>query len=62
MDDAKHITDISQILNISFKGFKVVREVASTCVFDKNIQLIDIKLDVFGPQEDMYYSTLPELV
>ena len=49
MDQVQQITDISQLLNISFNGFKIVREVKSSCVFDNNIELIDLKLDVFGP-------------
>lgn len=62
MDEAEYITDIPELMKISFDDFKLVRDVRSTCAFDKNIELIDLKLDVFGPQEDLYYSTLPTLV
>ena len=62
MDEAVHITDPQQLMSLSFQNHKMVKDVCSTSVFNENIELIDLKLDVFGPQEDLYYSTLPLLV
>ena len=62
MDEAEHVTDPHQLMSLSFQNHKMVKEVSSACVFDKNIELIDLKLDIFGPQEDLFYSTLPLLV
>jgi hypothetical protein len=48
--------------DLEFEAHKLVREVKNTCAFDKNIEIIDLKLDVFGPKEDLYYATFPFLV
>ncbi len=32
------------------------------CLFDQNIEIIDLKVDVHGPIEDHYYAVLPELL
>jgi len=40
----------------------MVKEVVTECPFDSQITVGDLKLDVFGPKEDLYYSSLPSLV
>ena len=40
----------------------MVKAYTSESGFDKNISVTDLKLDVFGPKEDMFYSTFPVLV
>jgi len=47
---------------LEFEGHRLVKEVKNPCAFDKNIEIIDLKLDVFGPKEDLYYSTFPFLI
>jgi len=62
MDSAEHVTDLPSLLKLEFEGHSLVRDVKSDCPFDGNIQIIDLKLDVFGPKEDFFYSTFPLLV
>ena len=62
MDSAEHVTDLPSLLKLEFEGHSLVRDVKTDCPFDGNIQIIDLKLDVFGPKEDFFYSTFPLLV
>jgi hypothetical protein len=62
MDSAEYVTDIPSLLKLKFEGHTLVRDVKSDCPFEGNIQIIDLKLDVFGPKEDFFYSTFPFLV
>lgn len=62
MDSADNITDIPSLLKLEFEGHSLVRDVKNDCPFDGNIQIIDLKLDVYGPKEDFFYSTFPLLV
>jgi hypothetical protein len=49
-------------LRINFKGCPLVKDVRAQCLFDQNIEIIDLKVDVHGPIEDHYYAVLPELL
>ena len=40
----------------------MTKSVETTCKYDKSIQMLDLKLDVFGVFEDDWYSNLPILV
>jgi hypothetical protein len=62
MDSAPLIHNPEDILKIEFEGYPLTKDVRSECAFDKSIELIDVKLDVYGPNEDMFYSTFPNLV
>lgn len=62
MDAVETLKNPEQILKMEHEGHLLVKDVKSKCVFDENIELIDVKLDVFGPQEDLFYSTFPSLV
>ena len=50
------------MLTLDFQGFKMVKEVSDQCAFDESITVIDVKLDVYGPKEDLFYSTFPFLI
>ena len=62
MDEAPSLKNPEEILKIEFEGHPLTKEVRTECVYDSNIELIDVKLDVYGPNEDMFYSTFPNLV
>ena len=62
MDEAEHIQDIGKLIELDFQGFKMVKTVSNPCAFGKGIEILDLKLDVFGPKEDVYYSTFPFLI
>jgi hypothetical protein len=62
MDAAEHLKNPEELLKLNFEGHQLVKDVRSKCVFDENLELIDVKLDVYGPQEDIFYSTFPILV
>ena len=49
MDQAPHVTDFQQLQELDFNGYKMVKEVKTPCPYNKNIEIIDLKLDVFGP-------------
>ena len=49
-------------MKIEFKGHKLVKEIKRRCPYDKDIDVIDLKLEVSGPKEDLYFSTFPRLV
>lgn len=44
---------------MKLKGYNIVNSVYKQCPYMPNAFIIDIKLDVFGPSEDYYYTTLP---
>ena len=62
MDEAPHITDLEKLITLDFQGLQMVKDVTKPCAFNKKIKVIDVKLDVFGPKEDLYYSTFPHLI
>mmetsp|Transcript_25955 Transcript_25955/g.39768 ORF Transcript_25955/g.39768 Transcript_25955/m.39768 type:complete len:133 (+) Transcript_25955:249-647(+) len=47
---------------MDFKGFSLIHSVSVDCPVDPDIQVADLKLDVYGPKEDLYYSTFPSLI
>ena len=47
---------------MKFNDYNIINSVYSQCPFNHQLYIIDLKLDVFGPNEDFYYSTLPFLV
>ena len=62
MDESPHVQDFEKLLTLDFQGMKMVKEVSNPCAFGKGIEILDLKLDVFGPKEDLYYSTFPLLI
>ena len=64
MDDAKFVpkADVARLIDLPFANIGVVNAVRNGCPYDKSLEIIDLKLDVMGPQEDQYYGALPYLV
>ena len=62
MEQVGIIPKIPDILKLEFSNHRLVRDVNKQCPFDRDINIIDVKLEVSGPKEDLYYSTLPVLV
>ena len=62
MEQAEYIEDVKDLLKLEIEGYQVVKDVKNGCSFDSNIEIVDLKLDVYGPKEDLYYSTYPYLV
>ena len=50
------------LTELPFAGLSVVKAVSSEVPYDSSLRLVDLKLDVFGPKEDLYYGALPYLV
>lgn len=61
LDEAEWIKFVPELIKLQFDGHKIVKDVCTECPWNKNIEIIDLKLDVFGPREDDYYSALPIL-
>jgi hypothetical protein len=47
---------------MKLNDYNIINSVYNLCPFNQQLYIIDLKLDVFGPNEDFYYSTLPFLV
>ena len=64
LDNAKAVprNRIHELKDLPFAGIGVVNAVEADVPYDSKLQLIDLKLDVFGPTEDKYYGALPYLV
>jgi hypothetical protein len=52
MDSAEVVTDIPKLMLLEIDGHPLVKVVTNTCPYDQNIDIIDLKLDVYGPKED----------
>ena len=62
IDQAEHIKDPSKLQGLEFEGFRIVKDVCNSTPWNHNIEVIDLKLDVFGPREDDYYAASTSLV
>ena len=62
MDEAEHISEFERIQGLSYDQLPLVKKVENECKFDKNITVIDLKLNAYGVYEDLYYSTFPFLI
>lgn len=62
MDKVDQILDPKQLSLMEFEGFPLVKSVRSDCPHNKRVEIIDLKLDTYGPNEDLFYSTFPSLV
>jgi hypothetical protein len=49
MDEGQHMENPEDILSIKFEAFQLVKDVRTKCPFDESIELVDVKLDVYGP-------------
>mmetsp|Transcript_18972 Transcript_18972/g.32412 ORF Transcript_18972/g.32412 Transcript_18972/m.32412 type:complete len:195 (+) Transcript_18972:68-652(+) len=62
MDKAPFVENVAELLTLDFLGFNIVKQNQMECPVDPSIQLIDLKLNVFGPQEDDFYAVEPKLI
>lgn len=49
MDEAPLITDMNELMNISFDGLNMARGTSAQCPWNKAVDAMDLKLDIFGP-------------
>jgi len=49
MDEAPLITDMDELMNIGFDGLTMARRTSAQCPWNKAVDAMDLKLDIFGP-------------
>jgi hypothetical protein len=54
--------DLTKLITLSVNGANMVRQVQTTSPALPHIQMIDLKLNCFGPIEDQIYAAFPVLI